>query len=94
MKKKYLVKQPSCVAIQRQERSAIANYSACGEHKLIKSHERIQIGKTRLKTDWPLGAEPLRMEAVSNAKAIRILKKQDGNGKQLRKGNYYFPSNK
>jgi hypothetical protein len=95
MKKKYLLKQPSCQSITRQDSSALFNHSICAEHRPRKSQQReLKIDKTRLKTDWPtLDTEPSKGESIGKMRTIRTLKKNES-GKQLRKGHYFFPSNK
>lgn len=95
MKKKYLLKQPSTQSIARQDSSTLINHSTCLEHKPRSSQQRdFKIDKTRLKTDWPtIDTDHNKADSIGKMRTIRTLKKND-TAKQLRKAQYFFPSNK
>lgn len=94
MKKKYLLKQPSAQTLTRQDSSALFNHSTCADHKPRRSQQReLKIDKTRLKTDWPILEPDPKAESLGKMRGIRTLKKND-TVKHLKKGHYFFPSNK
>lgn len=94
MKKKYLIKKPSTQTIKRQDSSALFNHSTFADHKPRRSQQReVKIDKTRLKTDWPTIDTEIKAESIGKMCNIRTLKKND-TVKHLKKGHYFFPSNK